>query len=160
LKNCGLEKVTEDRVQEREVHIDRQEQLLRSVAPPLEYKNKSQKTPRSAGEWFDASIALASLVLAFPLILFAALLAKLADGGPVLWLGERLGKDRKPFIMYKIRSLAIGAEDKTAGRLVTPSMAAELDLEHRYGRFLRDSREANFSFQHFGYACRNRVTHL
>jgi len=140
LKNCGLEKILEERVQEQEVHIDRQEQLLRSLTPPGESQNKSRRGVRSADEWFDALIALVSLVISFPLILFAILLTKLADGGPVLWLGERLGKDRKPFIMYKIRSLAIGAEAKSGGRLVTPSMAAELDLEHRFGRFLRDSR--------------------
>lgn len=140
MKNCGLEKIREESVQERDVHIDVRKPPLRGLAPPPCGHGKSQRAARSAGEWLDAFIAFVSLILSFPLILFAMLLTKLADGGPVLWLGERLGKDRKPFVMYKIRSLAIGAEAKSGGRLVTPDMAAKLNLEHRYGRFLRDSR--------------------
>lgn len=89
--------------------------------------------------WLDSVIALVLLTLSLPLLLLASLLPKLADGGPVLWGGKRLGKDRRPFAMYKIRSLALGAEELIGARPMTPTMAAELPLEHRFGRFLRES---------------------
>ena len=140
LGNSGLDKIRERGIQEQEVRVETQKLPLHCLAPDSERHYMGDDSARSAGEWLDAIIALASLVLASPLILFAVILTKLADGGPVLWCGERLGKDRRPFAMYKIRSLAPGAEALTGGRLVTPPMAAKLNLEHRYGRFLRDSR--------------------
>ncbi|MES5896812.1 sugar transferase [Bacillus cereus group sp. RP43] len=52
-------------------------------------------------------ILISCLVLLFtaPLMLIIALLIKLEDGGPVLFIQKRTGKDNKPFNIYKFRSM-------------------------------------------------------
>lgn len=139
MKNSGLRKVQRQCVQQPDVRTEQRNQPLHPEQT-ANGQHDGDQSARSAGDWLDALIALVSLILSLPLLLFAMLLTKLADGGPVLWLGERLGKRRKPFLMYKIRSLAIGAEAITEGRLLTLPMAAKLNVEHRFGRFLRESR--------------------
>ena len=57
--------------------------------------------------------ALMLLVLS-PLMLFAALGVKLSSSGPVFFRQERIGKDKKPFMMLKFRSMRVNAEENTA----------------------------------------------
>jgi lipopolysaccharide/colanic/teichoic acid biosynthesis glycosyltransferase len=104
-----------------------------------DYQVRPEPRSRYAGEWGEAALALLLLVISSPLLLIAACLPKLADGGPVFWKGVRLGKGKKAFTMYKIRSLSPGAEQLIGARLITPPMAADLPIEHRFGAFLRDS---------------------
>jgi len=80
--------------------------------------------------------ALLLLCLTWPLFVVLALLIKLIDGGPLFYRSRRLGLNRKPFWMYKFRSLRVDA-DRILG--------ADLhDRRHRLetpiGTFLRDSR--------------------
>lgn len=109
------------------------EEPLSGSDRPMELKLQHSR------DWAEVSVTVLLLVVSSPLFLIAALLPVLADGGPILWRGERLGKGRRPFTMYKLRSLAPGAEELIGARMITPPMAAEMPLEHRFGRFLRDS---------------------
>jgi lipopolysaccharide/colanic/teichoic acid biosynthesis glycosyltransferase len=52
------------------------------------------------------------LALCYPLI---ALAIKWESRGPVLFKQTRVGKDRKPFTMYKFRSMCLDAEKKLSG---------------------------------------------
>jgi lipopolysaccharide/colanic/teichoic acid biosynthesis glycosyltransferase len=63
---------------------------------------------------FDLVASLAALVLLSPLMAFLAWRIKQYDGGPVLYAGRRVGKDGKPFGMYKFRSMVLNA-DKIGG---------------------------------------------
>lgn len=54
--------------------------------------------------------ALAALVVLSPLLLIVALLVKLWDGGPILFVQERFGVNRRPFKMYKFRTMRVDAE--------------------------------------------------
>jgi exopolysaccharide biosynthesis polyprenyl glycosylphosphotransferase len=54
--------------------------------------------------------ALLVLVLVLPLLLVAAAAVRLADGGPILFRQERLGKDGRPFRMLKFRTMTVDAE--------------------------------------------------
>ena len=63
--------------------------------------------------YVDAAIALALLVFLLPLIGFLVALVKLTSKGPGIYAQERLGKDGKPFTMYKIRSMVADAEKET-----------------------------------------------
>lgn len=58
------------------------------------------------------------------------------DGGPFIYRGVRLGKDRAPFMMYKVRTLAVGSETQLRGKLHQDG--SELELKH--GRLLRKTR--------------------
>ena len=63
---------------------------------------------------FDLVASLVALVLLSPLMAFLAWRIKQYDGGPVLYAGRRVGKDGKPFGMYKFRSMVLNA-DKIGG---------------------------------------------
>lgn len=67
---------------------------------------------------FDLLLGILVLVLVSPLLLLIALLIKLEDRGPIFYRQERIGKDGRPFLLTKIRSMVIGAEHKGAGILV------------------------------------------
>ncbi|MEK9143325.1 MAG: sugar transferase [Patescibacteria group bacterium] len=51
------------------------------------------------------------LIIAFPLMGIVAIFIVLVDGFPVLYRQRRIGKDGKPFTMYKFRTMVRGAED-------------------------------------------------
>ena len=61
----------------------------------------------------DVILAGILLIATLPFWLFIALAIKIGDGGPVLYRQERIGKDGKPFFLFKFRSMKVGAEEKT-----------------------------------------------
>lgn len=90
-------------------------------------------------EWVDALVATLLLLAASPLLLASVILVKLAHGGRVFWSGQRLGQHRKPFTMYKIHTLKDGAESLLGEHELTEVTASSLDLELRFGHFLRET---------------------
>ncbi len=84
----------------------------------------------------ERAFALALLFLSAPLIVVIALAIRLSAGSPVFHRGKRLGRDKHPFLMLKLRTLRVGAERITRGELVSQRH----DLTIRGGRFLRDTR--------------------
>jgi lipopolysaccharide/colanic/teichoic acid biosynthesis glycosyltransferase len=81
---------------------------------------------------FDLVAASAALVVLSPLLAVVAYRVKRFDGGPVLYAGRRVGKDGKPFGMYKFRSMVLNA-DKIGGSS-TPDDDPRITP---VGRFLR-----------------------
>jgi len=73
------------------------------------------------------------LTLLFPLIALTALAIKLADGGSVLYVQDRAGKDGKTFRCYKFRTMIVGAENKGLGLEVAKDDPRITPV----GRFLR-----------------------
>jgi len=57
---------------------------------------------------FDVAGALAGLIVFSPVLLLASLGVWLEDRGPVLFRQERLGRDRRPFSILKIRTMRDG----------------------------------------------------
>lgn len=85
---------------------------------------------------FDLVCSLMILVMALPLMLLAALLVKLEDGGPMFYSQERVGKDGKTFRVHKFRSMRADAEK--SGK---PQWAAKNDPRvTRFGNFMRKTR--------------------
>jgi exopolysaccharide biosynthesis polyprenyl glycosylphosphotransferase len=66
--------------------------------------------PRTIKRVFDVVVATAALVALSPLILFAAIAIKLASPGPVLFLQERIGLNKRRFNIYKFRTMVTNAE--------------------------------------------------
>ena len=48
-----------------------------------------------------------------PLMLIAAIGVKLSSPGPIIFKQERVGKDKKPFYMYKFRSMKVNSSQNT-----------------------------------------------
>jgi lipopolysaccharide/colanic/teichoic acid biosynthesis glycosyltransferase len=61
--------------------------------------------------WIQRLLALVILILVLPFFSLLWLLIKLEDGGPLFFKQERIGKGKKTFIMYKIRTMMVGAEE-------------------------------------------------
>ena len=62
----------------------------------------------------DLVLTVVALVLALPVLLLAALAIKLQDGGPVVFRQQRVGRGRKPFTIYKLRTMVPDAEKRLA----------------------------------------------
>ncbi|QTA90745.1 sugar transferase [Desulfonema magnum] len=76
------------------------------------------------------------LFAALPVISLLYVILFFTQGFPVFYKGRRLGKDKKPFDMYKFRTLVVGA-DKHTKDCVLPVRSG---LETPLGKFLRESR--------------------
>lgn len=82
-------------------------------------------------------IGVAALAPAAALLTSAAAIAiKLDDGGPVLYRSTRLGKDLKPFTLFKLRSMSVDAPDVRNPDGTTFSSADDPRVT-RVGRILR-----------------------
>jgi exopolysaccharide biosynthesis polyprenyl glycosylphosphotransferase len=60
----------------------------------------------------DFTVSLVLIVFLFPLFLVTALLIKLTSPGPVFFLQERLGLNKRRFKIYKFRTMTADAESR------------------------------------------------
>jgi exopolysaccharide biosynthesis polyprenyl glycosylphosphotransferase len=58
----------------------------------------------------DIMIAVLSLIILSPLLLYVAIRVAMSSTGPIIFRQERIGYKGKPFIMYKFRSMILDAE--------------------------------------------------
>ncbi|MEX1141919.1 MAG: sugar transferase [Thermoleophilaceae bacterium] len=63
----------------------------------------------------DVLVASAALVATAPLLAACALAIKLDSRGPVLYRQRRVGRDGRPFELFKLRTMVVGAEHRGAG---------------------------------------------
>ena len=63
---------------------------------------------------FDLLVSLLLLILLSPLFLALAIAIKLSSPGPVFFKQERIGLNKKTFIMYKFRSMRVNDRQNTA----------------------------------------------
>ena len=81
----------------------------------------------------DFTVALAALIVIAPLLAAIAIAVKATSSGPVFYKQIRVGRDDRPFTMYKFRSMRIDAEQHTG-----PVWAnADDNRRTRLGAFLR-----------------------
>jgi len=64
--------------------------------------------------------AVALVVLAIPMLIFAALLKVTSPGGPVIFKQERIGMNRRPFTVLKFRTMIPDAEAATGPAVALP----------------------------------------
>jgi len=80
--------------------------------------------------------SLVMLIILSPVLLLAAVAIAASDGMPVVFRQERVGKDLKPFEVYKLRTMVKNAEEQTG-----PVLAEEEDPRVTgVGRVLRKYR--------------------
>lgn len=70
---------------------------------------------------FDLSVGVMALVLLSPLFLVVAVAVWLDDGLPVFYRSVRVGRDGRPFLMWKFRTMGVNADK------IGPSSTAEND---------------------------------
>ena len=85
---------------------------------------------------FDILFSLGVLTLGAPIFLVMAIITKLTSEGPIFYGQERIGRDGKPFRIYKFRSMYVDAEKSG------PVLSAG-HRDHRitpWGWFMRQTR--------------------
>jgi sugar transferase (PEP-CTERM system associated) len=84
----------------------------------------------------DIALSVTGLLLSAPLFPFIALAIKLDSAGPIFFKQVRVGSGEKNFLLYKFRSMAQDAEQKSGAVWAVKNDARVT----RIGRFLRNSR--------------------
>lgn len=85
--------------------------------------------------FLDVMASLFAIIITLPLTIALVFGVKLSSKGPIFYKQERIGKNGKPFTIYKFRSMYIDAE--TNG----PELSSKTDNRVTpFGRFMRKSR--------------------
>lgn len=101
------------------------------VEDPVDVKSRGTDLLKRV---FDV-VASAVLMLVFsPMALLSAIAIKLEDGGDIIYAQERIGKDGKPFLIYKFRSMRMQAEKNGRPALYSGDDDPRLT---KVGKFLR-----------------------
>lgn len=66
--------------------------------------------------FLDIVFSLVAILVLLPLMVVVSLAIKIESKGPVIFKQERLGKDAKSFMIYKFRSMCVGAEQTGTGQ--------------------------------------------
>jgi len=61
-------------------------------------------------KFFDLALSAFGLLLLMPLFAAVAVAIKLDSSGPLFYRQSRIGKDGKPFLLYKFRSMVVGSD--------------------------------------------------
>ncbi len=62
---------------------------------------------RITKRFVDIVLSIIIIILVSPVLVFSAIMIKLSSRGPILFKQERVGLDRRPFYMYKFRSMRV-----------------------------------------------------
>ncbi|MHB8612758.1 MAG: undecaprenyl-phosphate glucose phosphotransferase [Candidatus Dormibacteraceae bacterium] len=98
-------------------------------------RNRLRGPAAAAKRLIDILISAALLLVVSPILLVVVILMKLTMPGPILFRQERIGRLRRPFVIYKFRSMIPDAEAKTGPVVAKPGDERVTTL----GRFLRRS---------------------
>lgn len=70
---------------------------------------------RAVKRFLDVTASFLGLVLLSPLLLAVSILIKIDSRGPVIFRQKRIGRNGKVFVIYKFRSMCVGAEKTGSG---------------------------------------------
>lgn len=85
--------------------------------------------------FIDIILSILALVILSPLFLILIIGVRISSKGPIFYKQERIGKNGKPFTIYKFRSMYVDAESDG------PELSSKNDSRvTRFGRFMRKSR--------------------
>lgn len=93
-----------------------------------------------AKRFFDVVLSAIALILLSPAFLVLALVIKLDSHGPVFYRGVRVGRNGRPFNIYKFRSMVADAERRGAASTSTADLRVT-----RSGHFIRKFKFDEFS---------------
>ena len=82
----------------------------------------------------DRLLALIAIICLSPVMLIAAVGIKISSKGPILYKARRMGYDEKPILVYKFRTMRVGAD--TEGAIT----GAKDNRVFRWGEILRRTK--------------------
>ena len=117
------------RVHAYDLHMESIGKQALIVARPLK---ATESSSRLGKRLFDLTVSICAIVLFAPVMLLVAAAISIEDGEPVLYRQERVGRDGKPFDIFKFRSMGLNAE-KDGATFATVGDARVT----RVGKFIR-----------------------
>jgi sugar transferase (PEP-CTERM system associated) len=94
------------------------------------------RTRRFLKRTMDLILSIVLLILLLPVIIATAILIKIDSKGPVIFSQERLGENKKTYLIYKFRSMVTDAEKQSG-----PAWAKDNDHRiTRVGKYIRQWR--------------------
>ena len=118
-------------VMERDVPKTKDEN---DVQEPVQQRDRMSLVGHMVKRGFDIVLSGLLLLIFSPVIAVCAILIKREDGGPVLFVQERIGRGGKPFNIYKFRSMRTDAEASGTPALYSGEEDPRLT---KVGKFLR-----------------------
>jgi lipopolysaccharide/colanic/teichoic acid biosynthesis glycosyltransferase len=91
------------------VHAAPARRIDRPVAVPLPRAPARPAWMRATKRAFDVAAALGALVVTAPVVLIAMAAIVAVDRGSPIFRHERIGRDGRPFMMFKLRTMVHGA---------------------------------------------------
>lgn len=83
--------------------------------------------------FFDILCSILAIILFSPIMMTTAIIIKIASPGPVIFKQERIGLNKKPFNMYKFRSMKVEKYEEEKIRWTT----ANDSRKTKFGSFIR-----------------------
>lgn len=81
----------------------------------------------------DIFISILALIIFSPIMILSVIMIKATSPGPIIFKQERVGLNRKPFKMYKFRSMRVEAESKEKVKWTTENDPRKT----KWGNFMR-----------------------
>jgi lipopolysaccharide/colanic/teichoic acid biosynthesis glycosyltransferase len=81
--------------------------------------------PQTAKRATDLVLSLIAVIALMPLLLLLWLLVRTTSSGPALFRQERLGRDKRPFTLLKLRTMYIDNDDRIHRDYVTGLLSAD-----------------------------------
>ncbi len=102
----------------------------------IEFKSGYSKTFGGLNVAFNKAFSIVLIIFSIPILIIISLLIKFLDGGQVFYSGIRLGLNKKPYKMYKFRTLTPNEENIIG----CGQTASKDEMVTKMGKFLRDTR--------------------
>jgi lipopolysaccharide/colanic/teichoic acid biosynthesis glycosyltransferase len=90
-------------------------------------KETTASTPghEAAKRMMDIVLSLALIIIAAPCLVLLGCLVRLTSAGPALFRQERLGRDKQPFTMLKLRTMQVDNDDRIHRDYVASLLSAD-----------------------------------
>lgn len=85
---------------------------------------------RIGKNYFDILLGILIFIILIPILMLLSILVLLSMGGPIFFKQERIGKNNKPFIMYKFRTMREPKDGENR-------LLSDADRVTKLGTFLR-----------------------
>lgn len=111
----------------------------RGISSPSRRMPGGPPSPRPGKRLFDVLAALCALVVLFPLLLLVGLLIRLTSPGKALFRQVRVGRDGRPFVLYKYRTMHDGCPDEVHRAYVRQLLTADVPQAGLNGMYKLDA---------------------
>lgn len=83
--------------------------------------------------FLDIVLSLLAIIIFLPIMIFTTIMIKITSPGPIIFRQERIGLNRRPFSMYKFRSMHVQKESDEKSKWTTKNDVRKT----KFGSFIR-----------------------